>query len=505
MKRITSVLLALLMVLGLCACEKPAQDVPSASVKVTESTEEVSDGDEAAADVSTETLFAYLPEDARRIAQFTGVDPGEYEDIRDLDYYVRYIESMYAIPHWKAVGTAELILGIEPSIPQEKVVNYLNGRAPRGFAFLFEGFFLEKYATDEIIEYAKSYAYYLTKASLEKHSFAEFMTEDYREEWFREVGCTREYDYDEYDRMIENGEHKRVDGITTVQVGRHTWQYGAEPWVENASELYEVIYDGMKSFDAMEEAVKADAPAFFDNNSKDKSVFIELVDNDVVSVTSTINYEKNITLGFAWAAPHEYVHTLTKRGNGGGPDIKWIGEGVADYYAAKYKNGEGVINHAFTEYLKGNETEGFWGDMESSEKKRREALYEECKEIFNAYKEKYGAKYSDDLYAFLAVGEKEIEIGEAVICASVFDSYITADRKLKDDFNLEKKVSYLGACVLVRELIKDFGAEKVLSFLYKSTFFEDEFGMTSEEYFEMVRERGGYKLGFFDDTPYNND
>ena len=462
--------------------------------------------------VEEDDLFSNLPEDARRIAEFTGIGPDEYEDIRDFDYYVRYIESMYAIPHWKAVGTAELILGVEPSITQEKVVNYLNGRAPRGFAFLFEAFFLEKYSTDDIIEYAKSYAYYLTKATLENHSYSEFMTEDYRVEWFKKVGCTREYDYDEYDRMIENGEHSRVAGITMVHTGKHKWIYGGESWVENAADLYDMIHQSLAGFDEDEELIRADAPRFFEAHAKDSYAIVELYDSeDGVSFTLQTNDSgANIKLSFADSSYHEYVHALTVRG--GGTDFRWLCEGIAEYYSVRNSNRSRIVSKESIDLIAGNiSVEEYWEMLNLNEKEALKGVGEiqkavdSCREVYLAYKEKYGDAYSDALYAYAAVAEKEIETGEVVLNYSVSGVYDIASNGGRGKHKLVDDLSYMGACILYREMIKDYGAEKVLAFLYAGGDFKTEFGMTSEEYYEKVRERGGYKLGFFDDTPYSND
>ena len=105
MKKLTAVLLAACVILGLCACEKPVQTIPSDSSVSTVS--EVIEKEE-------ESPFSQLSEDARRIAEFTQTDPGEFEDIRDLDYYIDYVDSMYDLPRWKAFGTASLIYGYEP-------------------------------------------------------------------------------------------------------------------------------------------------------------------------------------------------------------------------------------------------------------------------------------------------------------------------------------------------------------------------------------------------------
>ena len=504
MKRITSVLLAVLMILGLCACEKPVQNVPSVASEITESTTGVS---VSVSEVSEETdEYAGLSEDARMIAEFTGVVPEEFEDIRDIDYYTAYVESMYDIPHWKAFGTAAMICGYEPTKTQEKVVNYLNGRAPRGFDYLFEAFFNKKYASEDVIECAKSYACYLTKATLENHSYAEYLQNDYREEWYKAVGCTREYDYDEYDRLIENGKSTPKDeNVIEFKVGKHMWVYGGETWVNNAQELYKLIHDGQESFDVMEEAVKADAPHFFETYDKYSYAIVQLVDDDNWSLTRKTNYGGWITLSFSSAAPHEYVHALTVRASSNGADVRWVCEGIADYYSNKYNKGTGNGSAYWTSFLKGDVPEDFWEGEDPAWRERMEPLMIECRDTFNAYKEMYGDEYSEDLYAFLALAEKEIEKDVVMATYTVSGAYSADGIKRGGKTTIDTVISYPGACVLAKEMIKDFGAEKVLTYLYVGGDFKLEFGMTSMEYFEMVRERGGYKLGYFDDTPYNND
>ena len=501
MKKITAILLIVLMTVGLCACEKPVEFTG----QVADTVQEVSAEEtvEEVAEAEQEALFTGLPEDARKIAEFTGIEPGEYEDIRDVDYYADYVDSMYDIPYWKAFGTAAMIYGYEPAKTEEQVVKYLNSRAPRGFDFLFEAFFNKKYAAKDIIECAKSYAYYLTKATLENHSYADFLQNDYREEWYEAVGCTREYNYDEYDKLIENGKSNRKDdNVIELTVGKHMWVYGGETWINSAQELYELIHDSQESFDLMEELVKADAPHFFETYAKGSYAIVELVDDDRWSVTRKTNYGGWIMLAFAHAAPHEYVHALTKRATG--PDVKWIAEGIAEYYSCKYKNGKGSMNSYFTDYMRGDVADDYWDGVDPEDRKRGEPILAECKETFNSYKEKYGDEYEDELYAYLAVAEEEIGRGD-IYTFSVQNAYNLDGIKKGRRITIEDEISYLGAGVLAKEMLKDFGAEKVLTYLYVGGDFKLNFGMTSAEYLEKVRERGGYKRGFFDDTPYNNE
>ncbi|MBO4376435.1 MAG: hypothetical protein J5811_03965 [Lachnospiraceae bacterium] len=501
MKGIRVALLGVMMTVIFCACEKPVQFTEQTSV--TEQEVSVEEATEEVAETEVETLSELLSEDARKIVDFTGVEPGEYEDIRDLNYYTEYVDSMYDIPYWKASGTAAMICGYEPAKTQEQVVAYLNSRAPKGFVLLFEAFFNKKYATDEIVEYAQSYAYYLTKATLEKHSFAEFMTEDYRGEWFKSVGCTREYEYDEYDRLIENGKSYRKEGITEFKVGKHMWVYGGENWVRSAQELYDVIHDGYKGFDYMEELVKADAPAFFETYAKDRYAVVELADKEW-SYTKVTDYGGWITLAWALHAPHEYMHALTLRA--GGPDVMWMGEGVAESYSFMNLKGEGYLNaFDYIEFMKGNVSEDFWKDSELSDRQRVEPLLVECREAFNSYKEMFGDDYTENLYTYLAMGEKEIETKESLFGFGVTDAYEITRIPGGGKDTVADELSYPGATVLVKEMIKDFGADKVLTYLYVGGDFEKAFGMTSAEYLEKVRVRGSYKLNFFYNTPYTND
>ncbi|MCR4616768.1 MAG: hypothetical protein K5669_01135 [Lachnospiraceae bacterium] len=55
---------------------------------------------------------------------------------------------------------------------------------------------------------------------------------------------------------------------------------------------------------------------------------------------------------------------------------------------------------------------------------------------------------------------------------------------------LEKRISYEGATVLVGMLIKEYGADTVLEYLHTGGNFKRRFGMTSEEFYQNVREEG---------------
>ena len=155
--------------------------------------------------------------------------------------------------------------------------------------------------------------------------------------------------------------------------------------------------------------------------------------------------------------------------------------------------------------MNGNEPDDFWEGYTPSDRQEIEPLMVKCRETFNSYKEMYGDEYKDSLYAYLAVGEKEIEAGRNLFNKSVLDSRVALGNVDGKRITLSSYLSYASAAVLINEMFKDFGADKVLTFLYEGGDFETAFGMTSVTYLEMVRERGSYKLNFFDDTPYNND
>ena len=325
------------------------------------------------------------------------------------------------------------------------------------------------------------------------------------------MGCTREYDYDEYDRMIENGEHSRVDGITLVHTGKHKWIYGGETWVKNAADLYDMIHRSLAGFDEDEELIKADAPLFFEAHVKDSCVTVELYDSEEgVSSTFKKNEGGYTLLSSADSVYHEYVHALTSRGSG--YDKRWLCEGIAEYYSVRNSKRNRIVSKESIDLIAGNiSVEEYWEMLNLNEKEALKGVGEiqkavdSCREVYLAYKENYGDAYSDALYAYAAVAEKEIETGEVVLNYSVSGVYDIASSGGRGKHKLADDLSYKGACILYREMIKDYGSEKVLAFLYAGGDFKTEFGMTSEEYYEKVRERGGYKLGFFDDTPYNSD
>ncbi len=142
--------------------------------------------------------YTFIRRDVSKITEYTGIEipdsvlrrMKDVSSLRRLEEYASLVESLYELPYWKALGTAEVVFDFGPSKTEAEVVSFINGESQREFETLFEPFLRNDYSDPETIEYAKSLAYYITKYSVENHSFEEFMNGDYREEWLSQIGSS---------------------------------------------------------------------------------------------------------------------------------------------------------------------------------------------------------------------------------------------------------------------------------------------------------------------------
>ena len=437
------------------------------------------------------------PEAIQTILDFTKTEPEEFDEdvVKNIDYYTDVVQEMYDLSYWKAYGVASLALGISPDISEKSVVYYIDRGEKKGFESLFEGFFLERYSDEETIEYAKAYAYYLTKYAIEAHSFSEFAEENFREEWLKSAGSKSEYGYDPADALLDKSKCRYEDKVYSFYVGDNEWVCGNETWVEDASELSKVIHDAETNFEHIRQAMKDDAPVWYENLGKNHlNVKIILYDDENRSYTDTARGARNIYLRDGNDASHEYVHALTL-----GPNLPWfdgwISEGLAVHYSLEYQV-EGlelfdVYNEIMNapsvkEYLLEHDadTDEFWVDY-----------FSDLKDIYLKFKTTYGDRYSDKLYCAAAMGQKELEDGQALPGLSIAE---LAGKPGSVEYYsyASTHLSYYGVGAGTDLLIKESGADKILTFLYVAGDFPTEFGFTQQEFLEKVKEEGTYADAF---------
>ena len=500
-KRIT--LVCIIASLILCGCSKANTEVSSeTSVSISETTTISKEQEpEEKTPETVEVSETVEPEVTKEEAIMAILDCSPEETTesdesadKDIDYYIKAAQTLYELPYWKAFGLASLALNQTPDISSEEVVSFIEKGEHGGFESLFEGFFWDRYSDEETIEHAKAYAYYLTEYVLEAHSFTEFMSENYREEWLKARGCNSEYVYDSIDKLLDTAQSSYEDGRYLLRVGMDTWSCGNESWIQDASELYELIHTSEGYFSIVIQDLKDDAPTWYENLGKNKNdIVIDLYDNDLKSYTDTSNKGAVIHLGHALEAPHEYVHALTL-GNNLTRFDGWMSEGLAVRYSLKFMaDGLETFYYCY-EVLQSEDIE----DKLLNDGLGNDAVtyYNNLNEHYINMKEKYGDSYSDKLYTVMAVARQEFPDGHALDGLSLAE--IGGGELGVHSYYLyiADHVSYFGAAAAVDILIKEFGADKVISFLYVCGDFKTDFGYTQQEFLEKIKEDESYKDAF---------
>lgn len=429
--------------------------------------------------------------DIMRIKDFTHADIENVDEIdtKNSDYYANLVKQLYDLPYWKAMGTGCLAFDIQPSKTEEEVVSFIDSRSHEGFETLFDAFFWNRYSDNETIEYAKSYAYYLSEYILNTYSFDEFVRNDYRKEWLDKVCSKSDYSFDSYDLQLENADITYEKGRYSIKVGDNTWICGGETWVNDASQLYKLIHNSQRDFDLVKNDMEKDAPDWFNAWGQNRYAEIELYNNsNDSSYCIPISYGGKIFLCTEWAAVHEYVHAISCRNMS--PDSQWIAEGVAEYYSLPYYNPSN--SDSVMALVKGASEDDYLNNYTPEKKEYFLSHIREVKRLFEIIKEKYGDNYDDSIYCYWATGQEEIAAGDLSIRYSISDILIQSFGNYSFQNHVESNLSYNGASVTCAALIEEFGAEEVLSFLYTGGNFKSRFGCTIDAFRSKLRESGDF-------------
>ncbi|MCR4677281.1 MAG: hypothetical protein K5679_00860 [Lachnospiraceae bacterium] len=489
----------LVLLLLLCGCGNSYSAVSTeTSVTISESSH-ISEAEETVIEeVDTQETHISKEEAIQAILDYSpeGVTEPDKGAEKGIEYYVSAAQNIYGLPYWKAFGIASLALDIIPTVSEEEVVAFIDSGEHLGFESLFEGFFWDRYSDEETIEYAKAYAYYLTEYVLESHSFIEYMSDNYREEWLKAKGSKSEYVYDSIDELLDTGKSEYVDGCYAFYIGIDQWICGKESRIHDASELYDLIHDSEGEFRIVVQDMKNDAPTWYENlgNNK-KNISIVLYDDENKSFTDTTYREAVIYLKDAPEAPHEYVHALVL--GQGRPYIDgWISEGVAVRYSLKFMDDgleamDGIHEVITADDIKTYLTDNGWSHPDDSA-----LYYTEVKEKYMDLKTKYGDEYTDRIYVAMAVGQQENADEEALPGWSIAEHSGGSERSASHFSYAAMHLSYFGSAVATDLLIKEFGADKVLTFLYVTGDFNTEFGITQQEFIEKINQDGSYKDAF---------
>lgn len=489
----------LVLFLLLCGCGNSDSAVSNeTSVTISESSH-ISEAEETEIEeVDTQETHISKEEAIQAILDYSpeGVTEPDESAEKGIEYYVSAAQNIYGLPYWKAFGISSLALDVIPTVSEEEVVSFVDSGEHVGFESLFEGFFWDRYSDEKTIEYAKAYAYYLTEYVLDSHSFTEFMSDNYREDWLKANGSKSEYVYDSIDELLDTGKSEYGDGCYAFYIGIDQWICGKESWIHDASELYDLIHDSEGEFRIVVQDMKNDAPTWYENLGKNKkNISIVLYDDEIRSFTDTTYKEAVIYLSGAPEAPHEYVHALVL--GQGRPYIDgWISEGVAVRYSLKFMDDGLEAMDVIYEVITADDIKTYLADNGWSHPDDTALYYTEVKEKYKDLKTKYGDEYTDRIYVAMAVGQQEIADEEALPGWCIAELAGGSERSASHFSYAATHLSYFGAAVATDLLIKEFGADKVLTFLYVTGDFNTEFGITQQEFIEKIYKEENYKDAF---------
>ena len=482
----------LILFLFLCGCGSSDSDVSTETSATISELSDISKAVETEMEkVDTQETHISKEEAIQAVLDYSpeGVTEPDEDAEKDIDYYVSAAQDIYGLPYWKAFGIASLALDIIPSVSEEEVVSFIDRGEHVGFESLFEGFFWDRYSDEKTIEYAKAYAYYLTEYVLDSHSFTEFMSDNYREEWLKANGSKSDFTYETTDALLDTAKSEYDDGCYALSIGDNVWICGNESWIHDASDLYDTICYGEEHFVLVREAMEEDAPIWYENiGKKHLNVKIILYDDEKKSYTETTRGRREIYLRDANDVPHEYVHALVLGSNLPWFD-GWISEGLAVRYSLEYQADGMDVFDEFSEIFNATDIRDYLEENRPYTSVSMTEYYIDVQEKYEKLKSQYDDRYSDNLYSAVAIGQQELEDG-CTLPGYAISELLGRPGSAETFSYAANHLSYFGAAMTTDLLIKECGADKVLSFMYAAGDFATDFGFTQQEFLERIKEEG---------------
>ena len=396
------------------------------------------------------------------------------KEISADNFYEVFTDKCTDLSYWKTVGLSEYAFDYSPVNTEEQVKEYLDKREEKTLP-LFALYFFEKYTEENDLQMSRDMAYYLTKYAMDKYSYNDFSANEYRSEWLADLGCTADFRFDEIDEVVEASTVGKNGTTVYVICAGNTWDIRDVEWLKTADDVYTVLYDTEEGIQKLCKRIAAESD-IVDEESFRKNVTVIPKDDPKMSKSEGSVIELGNPLHFA----HEYVHCTLSYSF----DEMWLIDGLAVYYSLDYEDDyynkhdkwddrhqkwfdEGVID---PEYMKIVEQEGTREYEET-----RIAYYQQLREKDKDKNNKFSCfEHASGLVDLTYFSTEMRENSSDIITIKDMYGYRAGD-KLGSDLSFE-------ACMVITEdLIAEYGVDSIIS---SSGSFEEDFGMTSDEYIQ---------------------
>lgn len=425
----------------------------------------------------TDTEFAIGP--ATKQVKRDGLVSFTEKEISDDNFGEIFTDKCTDLSYWKTVGLSEYAFGYTPFNTEEEVKEYLDKREDKTLP-LFALYYFEKFSEETEMQMSRDCAYYLTKYTLEKYSFMDFQANDCRSEWLADLGFNADFRFDEIDEVVEAATAVKNGTTVYVTCAGNIWEIRDVEWLKTADEVYNVLYETEEGIRKLCKRIASESD-IYDEESFRKNVTVIPTDKGKLS------YVKDgiITLLNPFHFLHEYIHCTLSYSY----DEQWLIEGLAEYYSVEYKN-DYTNNHDGWAGIKQNWfDEGIMDDESKAEVEQAGAMeYEEkARDYYLILREKDKKKNNQktcQLYAaglgYLTFFESENREMLAAYNGNIRVGY-------KNEVGMEvadilgNELDYNAAMIVTADLIAKYGVDSIIS---SSSSFEEDFGMTSDEYIQ---------------------
>ena len=414
-------------------------------------------------------------------------------EIEEDNFIEVFTDKCTDLTYWKTIGLSEYAFDYPPVHTEDEVKEYLEKRETKPLP-LFALFFFEMFSEESDMQMSRDCAYYLTKYALEKYSYEDFFANEYRNEWLTNLGSTADFRFDEIDEVVEAARVEKKGKAVYLVCAGNTWDIREVEWAKTADDVYSLLYDAEEGIRKLCKRIAAESDIYDEESFRKNVTIIAAVSTDKKKRSHARNME--IYLGNQCDFLHEYVHCTL-----GFPYYgeMWLADGLAVYYSLDYEDDYTYNHNLWDDTARKMWDEGIIDDetMAKMEQAGTEELDKTAIEYYQKLREKDKGentqfscyKYAAALTELTFFGTEMYEkAAEHVITISDIYGNEVAD-KLGND------LTYYAAMVITDDLIEKYGIDYIIS---SSGSFEEDFGMTSDEYIQNYIDNKSY-MHFLED------
>ena len=396
------------------------------------------------------------------------------------DLYVNVLMTAYdPLPYWKAVGISEALFEYAPRNEKTQVCAYLESESSKYFTTMFPLFFKDDFSDDKTVEMAKDCAYYIAQKEIDEGRGKEFVSNDFSDAWFKDLGYNGSVPYDEIDAKIASMEYNTGTYTEpTLSDERMMFIISRGFCSGDTTDIYDFFRMYYKEIDGVIAAVAADAPLWYEGY-KSKGRVQAFLSEEGDSTRSIATGKDKVIVGSGEDIFHEYLHACTLDQNCS--EYPWVVEGVATYYSAKAqgkykKNPEKMLSLLNSEEV----PDEFNGrklsilDKEFLKIYRKKYFEMEGKfpksiDEYNGFSANYACGIAD--WTIDSKSDKNIFVHQ--------NSF--SDIKTVPDSSKYANMTYSSSMVLCDYVIKHYGADPLLSVCAGHQTLEEAIGLSFEE------------------------